>query len=138
MNPAGQSNMMLVGRIGIAVLFLVPGIRKAMAVAGTAGYFAKLGFPMPEVMVWVAILIEVGGAALLILGWQARRVAWLLILFTLIATLMAHRFWELSDAAQYAAQMNNFLKNLAVIGGLLYVAAFGPGALSVDGRARTS
>lgn len=137
MNPAGQSNMMLVGRIAIAVLFLVPGIRKAMAVAGTAGYFAKLGFPMPEVMVWVAILIEVGGAALLILGWQARRVAWLLILFTLIATLMAHRFWEFSDAAQYAAQMNNFLKNLAVIGGLLYVAAFGPGALSVDGRRTT-
>ena len=138
MNPAGQSNTMLVGRIAIAVLFLVPGIRKAMAVAGTAGYFAKLGFPMPEVMVWVAILIEVGGAALLILGWQARRVAWLLILFTVIATLMAHRFWEFSDAAQYAAQMNNFLKNLAVVGGLLYVAAFGPGALSVDGRARTS
>ena len=137
MNPAGQSNTMLVGRIAIAVLFLVPGIRKAMAVAGTAGYFAKLGFPMPEVMVWVAILIEVGGAALLILGWQARRVAWLLILFTLIATLMAHRFWEFSDAAQYAAQLNNFLKNLAVIGGLLYVAAFGPGALSVDGRRTT-
>jgi putative oxidoreductase len=130
--------MMLVGRIAIAVLFLVPGIRKAMAVAGTAGYFAKLGFPMPEVMVWVAVLIEVGGALLLILGWQARRVAWLLILFTVIATLMAHRFWEFSDAAQYAAQMNNFLKNLAVVGGLLYVAAFGPGALSVDGRARTS
>jgi putative oxidoreductase len=138
MNPAAQSNMMLVGRIAIAVLFLVPGIRKAMAVAGTAGYFAKLGFPMPEVMVWVAVLIEVGGALLLILGWQARRVAWLLILFTVIATLMAHRFWEFSDAAQYAAQMNNFLKNLAVVGGLLYVAAFGPGALSVDGRARTS
>ena len=137
MNPAGQSNTMLVGRIAIAVLFLVPGIRKAMAVAGTAGYFAKLGFPMPEVMVWVAILIEVGGAALLILGWQARRVAWLLILFTVIATLMAHRFWEFSDAAQYAAQLNNFLKNLAVIGGLLYVAAFGPGALSVDGRRTT-
>ena len=138
MNPAGQSNMMLVGRIAVAVLFLVPGIRKLMAVAGTAGYFAKLGFPMPEVMVWVAILIEVGGAALLILGWQTRRVAWLFILFVVIATLMAHRFWEFSDAAQYAAQMNNFLKNLAVLGGLLYIAAFGAGALSMDGRARTS
>jgi putative oxidoreductase len=59
MNPAGQSNMMLVGRIAVAVLFLVPGIRKLMAIAGTAGYFAKLGFPMPEVMVWVAILIVI-------------------------------------------------------------------------------
>jgi len=102
------------------------------------GALAKLGFPMPEVMVWVAILIEVGGAALLILGWQTRRVAWLFILFVVIATLMAHRFWEFSDAAQYAAQLNNFLKNLAVLGGLLYIAAFGAGALSMDGRARTS
>ena len=137
MNPAGQSNMMLVGRIAMAVLFLIPGIQKLMAVAGTAGYFAKLGFPMPGVMVWVSIVIEIGGAVLLILGWQTRRIAWLLILFVVIATAMAHRFWEV-DAAQYGAQLNYFLKNLAVVGGLLYVAAFGAGALSVDGRARTS
>jgi putative oxidoreductase len=54
-----------------------------------------------------------------------------------IATLMAHRFWE-SEPAQYVGQLTSFLKNVAIIGGLLYVAAFGPGALSVDGRARTS
>ena len=137
MNPAGQSNMMLVGRVMVSAIFLVFGIRKLIAVAGTAGYFAKLGFPMPDVMVWVAILIEVGGGALLLLGWQTRRVAWLLIAFTVIATLMAHRYWEF-DAAQYANQMTHFFKNVAMVGGLLYIAAFGPGALSVDGRARTS
>jgi len=134
MNPSAQSNMMLLGRIGIAVMFLVPGIRKLMAVAGTTGYFAKLGFPMPEIMVWVSIVIEIGGALLLIVGWQARRVAWLFILFTVIATLMAHRFWELSDAAQYGAQLNYFLKNIAAIGGLLYVAALGPGSASIDAK----
>ena len=91
---------------------------------------------MPEVMVWVAIVIEIGGAVLLITGWNARRAAWLLILFTAIATAMAHRFWEF-DAAQYANQMNHFLKNVAIIGGLLYLAAFGPGALSADSRARS-
>ncbi|HEX7218922.1 MAG TPA: DoxX family protein [Burkholderiales bacterium] len=137
MNPAGQSNMMLVGRVMVSAIFLVFGIRKLIAVAGTAGYFAKLGFPMPDVMVWVAILIEVGGGALLLLGWQTRRVAWLLIAFTVIATLMAHRYWEF-DAAQYANQMTHFFKNVAMVGGLLYIAAFGAGALSVDGRARTS
>jgi putative oxidoreductase len=136
MNPGAQSQMMLIGRIAIAVLFLVPGIRKLMAVAGTAGYFAKLGMPMPEVMVWVAIVIEIGAALLLIFGWQTRRAAWLLVLFVAIATAYAHRFWEF-EAAQYAAQLNNFLKNVAVIGGLLYLAAFGPGALSVDGRRTT-
>ena len=133
MNVAAQSQMLLVGRILLALIFLVAGVRKLMAVAGSAGYFAKLGFPMPEVMVWVSIVIEIGGAALLIAGWNTRRVAWLLILFVAIATAMAHRFWQF-DAAQYANQMNHFLKNLAMIGGLLYVAALGAGALSLDSR----
>ena len=134
MNNA-QSQMLLVGRILLALVFLVAGIRKLMAVAGTVGYFTKLGMPMPEIMVWVSIIIEIGGAALLIVGWQARRAAWLMILFVAIATLMAHRFWEF-DAAQYANQMNHFLKNVAIIGGMLYIAVFGPGALSVDERQR--
>lgn len=131
---ATQSQMLLVGRILLATVFLVAGIRKLMAVAGSTGYLAKLGFPAPEVLIWVAIAIEIGGAALLILGWQTRRISWLLIVFVAIATAMAHRFWEFPDA-QYVAQMNNFLKNVAIIGGLLYVIAFGPGTFSVDAKA---
>ena len=129
--------MLLAGRILLAALFLVAGIRKLMAVAGTAGYFAKLGFPMPEVLVWVVIAVEIGGALLLILGWHARKAAWLLMLFTLIATFAAHRFWEV-DAAQYVNQMNHFLKNLAIVGGLLFVAAAGTGSLGMDARRRSS
>jgi putative oxidoreductase len=137
MNPAAQSQMLFLGRILLAAIFLIAGIRKLMGVAGATGYLTKLGFPVPEVMVWVAIVIEIGGGLLLILGGQTRRVAWLLILFVAIATAMAHRFWEF-DAAQYANQMNHFLKNAAIIGGMLYIAAFGPGSISVDGRrART-
>jgi putative oxidoreductase len=127
---------MLVGRILLALIFLVAGYRKLMAVAGSAGYFAKLGFPMHEVMVWVAIAIELGGAILLIVGWKTRWVAWLLALFTLVAAFAAHRFWEV-DAAQYANQMNHFLKNIAIVGGFIILAATGPGALSVDGRRRS-
>jgi putative oxidoreductase len=88
-------------------------------------------------MAVLAILIEIGGAALLILGWQTRRISWLLILFVVIATAMAHRFWEF-DAAQYANQMNHFLKNAAIVGGLLYVAVLGAGALSMDGKSTKS
>jgi putative oxidoreductase len=129
---------LLVGRILLALVFLVAGSRKLMAVAGSAGYLAKLGFPMPEVMVWVAIAIELGGAILLIVGWKTRWVAWLLALFTLIATFAAHRFWEIGDPGQYANQMNHFLKNLAIVGGMVILAATGPGPLSVDGRRRSS
>jgi putative oxidoreductase len=127
---------MLVGRILLSLVFLVAGYRKLMGVAASAGYFAKLGFPMPDVMVWVAIAIELGGGILLVLGWKARWAASLLALFTLIAAFAAHRFWEV-DPAQYANQMNHFLKNLAIVGGMLFVAAVGPGALSVDGRRRS-
>jgi len=137
MNPGAQSQTLLIGRILLAAIFLVAGSRKLMAVAASAGYLAKLGFPAPEIMVWVSIVVEIGGALLLILGWHARRAAWLLALFTLIATFAAHRFWEV-DAAQYANQMNHFLKNLAIIGGMLIIAAVGPGGVSLDARRRSS
>ena len=129
--PGYHPTLLLVGRLLLAAVFLVAGIRKAMAIAGSAGYFAKLGFPMPEVMVYVAIIIEIGGALMLIAGWKTRIAAWLLALFTVIAMFMAHRFWEFPDA-QYANQMNHFLKNLAIVGGMVFVAACGPGNLSVD------
>jgi putative oxidoreductase len=131
-----NQSALLVGRILLSLVFLNAGYRKLMAVAGSAGYFGKLGFPMPEVLVWVAIAIELGGAILLIVGWKTRWAAWLLALFTLVATFAAHRFWEV-DAAQYVNQMNHFMKNIAIIGGFIILAATGPGALSVDGRRRS-
>jgi putative oxidoreductase len=128
-----QPQMLLVGRILLAQMFLVAGSYKLMAVAGTTAYMTKLGFPMPEVVTWIAIIIELGGSLLLILGWQTRRIAWLLILFIVIATAMAHRFWEF-QGPQYMGQLNYFLKNVSIIGGLLYVIVFGPGSLSIDAR----
>jgi putative oxidoreductase len=121
----------LVGRCLIAALFLVAGTRKVMMFAGSVAYFTKLGFPAAEAMTVLAIVVEIGGALMLILGWKARWAALLLALFTLIATFMAHRFWEF-DAAQFNNQLNHFLKNFAIVGGLAFVAAFGPGRASVD------
>ena len=125
--------LLLVARILIAALFLVAGARKLLAYAATTAYLARLGFPAAEIFAVVAIVIEVGGALMLIAGWRTRWVAWLLVVFVAIATAMGHRFWEF-DAAQQINQLNHFLKNLAVIGGLIFVAAFGPGRSSVDRR----
>jgi len=135
MNTMTMQNPMLplLGRILIGALFVTAGVRKAMAIAATTGYFAKLGVPAPEIMAWVVVLIEVGGGLALILGWQTRLMAWVLAIFVAVATGLAHRFWEF-DAAQYNAQLNNFLKNGAVIGGLLMFATYGPGSASVDKR----
>jgi putative oxidoreductase len=123
--------ILLASRVMLAAVFVVFGIRKLMAVAGTAGYFGKLGLPMPEVLIWVVILIELGGGLLLIIGWKSRLVAWIMAAFTIGATFVAHRYWE-ADGAQYVPQLTNFMKNLAIAGGLLMVAACGPGRLSVD------
>jgi putative oxidoreductase len=135
MNTMAMGNPMfpLLARILIGALFVTAGVRKAMTIAATAGYFTKLGIPAAEIMAWVVVLIEVGGGLALILGWQTRLMAWLLAIFVAIATGLAHRFWEF-DAAQYNAQLNNFLKNGAIIGGLLMFATFGPGSASVDKR----
>ena len=128
-----NTTLPLLARILIGALFVTAGVRKALTIAATAGYFAKLGVPAAEIMAWVVVLIEVGGGLALILGWQTRWVAWLLAIFVGIATGLAHRFWEF-DAAQYNAQLNNFLKNGAIIGGLLMFATHGPGSASVDKR----
>lgn len=121
----------LAGRILIASLFGVFGVRDILYFSGFSGYLAKLGFPASDVMTAIAMVLQLVAAAMLIVGWKTRWAAWALIAFTAIATFAAHRFWEV-DAAQYVPQLTNFLKNLAIAGGLLAFAAYGPGPLSVD------
>jgi putative oxidoreductase len=127
----GPAIMPLIARILLAALFLVSGLRSLAAVAGTSGYLARLGVPLPGIVTWVVVAFEIVGAMMLIAGWRTRLVAWGLAAFVIVATLLAHRFWAV-DPAQYANQLNHFLKNLAVLGGLLLVAAYGPGRLAFD------
>jgi len=135
MNPHSSAMAVapLLTRVLVAPLFLVSAIRSLGAVSGTGGYLGRLGVPMPEVMAWVVIAIEIMGAVLLILGWKTRLAAWVLAAFVVVATLLAHRFWAV-DSAQYVNQLNHFLKNLAILGGLVLLAAHGPGRLAFDRR----
>lgn len=123
----------LVGRLLIASLFVMFGYMKLTNFGGTVNYFAKWGFPLPPATAVVSIVFELGFGILLAIGWKARWWAWALAVYTVIAAAVAHRFWTY-DAAQVFAQTSFFYKNLAIVGGLLYIAAFGPGALSVDKR----
>lgn len=130
-NPAFNQTVLLAGRILIALLFIVFGYLKLTNFGGTVGYFTKWGFPMPEVTTVVAIVFELGFGILLAIGWKTRWWAWLLALYVVIAAAVAHRYWTY-EPAQAFAQMSFFYKNLAIIGGLLYIAAMGPGRYSVD------
>src|SRR5918995_4170681 len=109
--------VLLVGRILIGVLFLVAGLMKVANVAGTTAYMTRLGFPAPELFAYLSMVIEVAGGILLIIGWQTRKVAWFLALYVMVALGAAHRFWEY-DQSQRVNQINHFLKNLAITGGL--------------------
>jgi len=122
----------LVGRLLMGLLFLVYGVVKITSIPGTAGYMGKLGLPAPELFAYLAAIIELAGGLMIIVGWQTRRVAWFLMVYTLIATGLAHRFWEYSDPGARGANMANFFKNLAIMGGFFFMALFGPGSASID------
>jgi len=123
----------LVGRVLMAALFLPAGVSKIAGFAGTVGYIASKGVPLPEAAAIIAIIVEVGGGLALILGVKTRWAALALALFTLIATFMFHNYWTL-PADQQMMQQLMFMKNIAVIGGLLTLAAWGAGAWSMDGK----
>ncbi|ASU38744.1 hypothetical protein hmeg3_10880 [Herbaspirillum sp. meg3] len=107
------------GRILLASLFVVSGIFKIIGFAGTVGYMGSLGLPVPTLAVIVTIFVEVGAGLALMSGSRLARPAALLIaIFTVGATLAAHRFWAVDPAAMQG-QLTNFLKNLSIIGGLL-------------------
>ena len=134
MNSEQLSNTVsLVGRILLAVIFLLSGIGKITGYAATAGYMASKGLPMVGILLPLTILVEVGGALLLILGWKARWGAVVLFLFLIPTTLIFHAFWGL-DAQAAQMQQINFLKNLAIMGGMLMLFAYGPGRWSIDGK----
>ncbi len=117
-----QNRLQLAARLLLALLFLVAGIRKALAFGGTAGYFAKLGLPLPELLAIMVILVEIGGAVAVALGWRLRDVALAMGAFTVLTAFIGHPFWA-AEPAQFSGQLNNFLKNLAIAGGFLLLAA---------------
>jgi putative oxidoreductase len=124
----------LAARILLAQLFIISGIGKIARFAGTAAYMAGMGLPAATPLLVLTIALEVGGGALLLVGWQTRWVAAAFCGFTLLASVIFHPFWN-TEPAGVMGQLNNFMKNLAIMGGMLYVMAYGAGPLSVD-RAR--
>ena len=114
-------------RVLLAALFLVSGVEKLFAPAMIQGYIASEGLPFPPLVYAITVVIEVGAGALLLVGFRTRLMAGVLAAFTVAAALIFHR--ALGDPNQFV----HFLKNLAIAGGLLHVAAIGAGAFSLDG-----
>jgi putative oxidoreductase len=131
-NPnAAQDTLALVGRILIALLFVPAGFAKLTGFAGTVGYIASVGAPLPQVGAVIAILVELGVGLMLLVGYKTRLAAIVLAVFTLVATVMFHNYWSMPVDKAFVNQLM-FFKNVAVVGGLLAIAAFGGGRFGID------
>lgn len=133
-SPA-QNTGALIGRLLMAALFLPAGLSKLTGFSGTVAYITSAGLPMPTVAAAVALVAEIGGGLALVFGAGTRLAALVLAVFTLGASFGFHAYWGL-PAEQQMVQQLLFWKNIAIVGGLLTITAWGAGDWSVDARRR--
>lgn len=131
MNETAKHGAALVGRILLSQIFLASGIMKIPHWSQTAESMTKEGMPAASFLLAMAILVEIGAGLCVLLGWQARLGALALAAFLVPATLIFHDFWTFAGEAMQS-QMQHFMKNVTIIGGLLMVAAAGAGRFSLD------
>ncbi|XVJ69057.1 MAG: DoxX family protein [Rhizobacter sp.] len=134
-SPPPNPTLALIGRVLLALMFVLAGISKIGGFDGTVGFIASKGLPLPSLLAVATIALELLGGLALMVGWQTRWAALALALFTLVASVIFHNFWAL-PAEQQMVQQLMFMKNLSVAGGMLVLSAFGAGAYSLDGRSR--
>jgi putative oxidoreductase len=128
-----QNALNLAARLLMVALFLPAGIGKLTGFAGTVGYISSVGLPLPTLAAATAVIVEIVGSLALLAGFGTRIAAVVLAAFTLVASFFFHNYWGV-PADQAFMQQLLFFKNIAVVGGLLAIAANGAGAWSLDSR----
>ncbi|MNE40242.1 Inner membrane protein YphA [compost metagenome] len=128
-----KSEILLLARILLMILFIISGWSKLTGFSGTVGYLESLGTPAPMLAAAIAVIMEFFVAIVIVVGFYTRPLAFLFALFTLGTALIGHHFWTMIDAER-AANMTQFFKNMSIMGGLLLLSITGAGKYSVDGR----
>ena len=128
-----QNPLALIGRILLALMFVLAGFTKIGGFAGTVGYMQAKGIPAASVLAVLTIVLELVGGLALVFGFYTRWAALALGLFTLLVTFIFHNFWAQPEAQQMIQQLM-FMKNISVVGGMFVLAAFGAGAFSLDAK----
>jgi putative oxidoreductase len=127
----------LFARILLGIVFLASGAMKIAGFSMVVGFAAAKGLPFPAVSIALAAAIEIAGAAMLFLGYRARLASFVLFLYLIPTTLIFHNFWA-AHGLEAQTQLVNFLKNVAIMGGLLMVASAGPGRIALGEPATAS
>ena len=133
MNDAYKTYVPVVGRLLLALMFILSGFGKLGNIEGTAAFIASGGLPMPTVLAAAVGALELFGGLALVVGYQVRLAGLALGLFTVAASVVFHAFWSAPADQQYVTQLL-FMKNISVAGGMLLISALGAGPLSIDAR----
>jgi len=129
---ASRDTVALVARVLLAAIYFLSGFGKITGFAGTASYIAAHGLPFPALGALLAIVVEIGGGLMLLVGWKARWTSLILALYTVVAGVLFHPYWNDADSAARMGDYINFWKNISMAGGFLMVFAFGPGRYSIE------
>jgi putative oxidoreductase len=131
MSNTSESIVPLAGRLLISTIFIFSGLSKIPGHAAMAGFAASKRLPAADLAIWLAAAVEILGGLSILLGFQARIGAWVLFLFLIPTSVVFHNFWAMQGMEKMDNQAH-FFKNIAIMGGLLFVATFGAGAYSID------
>ncbi|MBR0975420.1 DoxX family protein [Bradyrhizobium japonicum] len=124
--------LLLVGRILLAWVFVGSAYGAIFNFSGSVGYSRSLNLPAPELFTATNIALEILISISLVLGIGTRFCAVLTFMFVLVATAIAHRYWEYPAGAQQIGQYNHFLKNISIMGGAMLIFVTGAGRFSFD------
>ncbi len=131
MQKTSSDLALLVARIAMSALFIPGGLRKLTDLAGFTASLHKQGVPLADVLAPIGACVEFFGGIAVLVGFQLRIATLLLILFTIVASFIAHRFWEFEGPARQT-QQTQFFKNLAVVGGFFALWAAGAGRYALE------
>ena len=126
--------MAVLGRVLLGVYFLLPGITKVTGFDAMLAYMTQHGVPFTAPLLVLTAVLQIGGGLALIAGWQTRTVALMFAGMTLVISLFMHDFWNVYEGTVQAHEVQNFVKNLGILAGLLVLAAHGAPQVSIDAR----
>jgi putative oxidoreductase len=131
LGPVCRDALLLLGRVIMALIFVRSGFGKLVSIEAFGASLASKGVPFAAALAVIGACVEFFGGLAVLAGWQTRYAAALIAVFTVVATLISHRYWEYADAARRAQEVN-FQKNLCIFGGYLVLLASGGGRFSLD------
>ncbi|MEQ8409466.1 MAG: DoxX family protein [Gammaproteobacteria bacterium] len=129
-----QNLNVTIGRILLGIYFILPGINKITNFDGNSAYMAEHGMVMIPLFLVLTIILQVGGGFAMVAGFQTKLIAFLLAGLTLVISIVMHDFWTMEPSAQTSHETQNFVKNLAIMAGLMVAAGLGGGPWSVDNK----